>query len=50
MLSSFFGISAGVVIMVANEEQTALFTKYEIDAASVFMGVFAMAVIVLGCE
>lgn len=50
MLSSFFGISVGGVIMAANEEQAALFTKYEFDAASVFMGVFAMATMVLACE
>jgi hypothetical protein len=50
MLSSFLGVSAGIVIMTANEEQAAFFAKYEVNTESILMGVFAMAIAVLGCK
>jgi hypothetical protein len=49
-LASFLGISAGLFIIAANEEQSRMLMDMEVDFGSVFMGLFAVGMGILGCK
>jgi hypothetical protein len=49
-LGSYAGISAGLFIMTANDELTVGLVEMGVHAASVFMGLLALSMTVLGCK
>jgi hypothetical protein len=48
--ASFLGIIAGIVTMLANEEQAVLLEKWDFEAPVVVMGAAVVGVGVVGCE
>jgi len=49
-LASFLGITVGIVIMVANEEQAETLEWLGLQVSSVFMMLLAMGMGVMGCK
>jgi hypothetical protein len=49
-LASFLGISAGLFIIAANEEQSRMVMNMGVDSGSVFMGLLAVGMGILGCK
>jgi hypothetical protein len=49
-LASFLGISAGLFIIAANEEQSRMLMDMGVDSGSVFMGLLAVGMGFLGCK
>jgi hypothetical protein len=49
-LASFLGISAGLFIIAANEEQSRMLMDMGVDSGSVFMGLLAVGMGILVCK
>jgi uncharacterized membrane protein len=49
-LAAFLGIISGLFIIAANEEQSWMLIDMGVDVGSVFMGLFAVGMGILGCK